>query len=97
MLSLCKLPYPTHGITLPSLSGGHVFHYTLEELGLCEGDCVEVTATTDRVQNKVGVEEDGEVVVCLSAKDYWSNAYYSNELAWVTVARIHVGTGECVR
>ena len=97
MLSLCKLPYPTHGITLPSLSGGHVFHYTLEELGLCEGDCVEVTATTDRVQNKVGVEENGELVAYLPVKDCWWSAYYSNELAWVTVVRIHVGTGECVR
>ena len=71
--------------------------YLLKEYELCEGDCVEVTTTTGMIQNQVSVEEDGEVVVCLSTKDYWSNAYCSNELAWVTVARIHVGTGECVR
>ena len=89
--------YPRSAISLlPSFQCYNV-HFTLEGLGLREGDCVEVTATTDMIQNQMGVEEDGEVVVCLSTKDYWSNAYYSNELAWVTVARIHVGTGEGVR
>lgn len=69
--------------------------YPLKECELCEGDCVEVTTTTGIIQNRVGVKEDGEVVVHLTSTLPPRPLF--NDLVWATVVEFHVGTGECVR
>ena len=69
--------------------------YLLKEYELCEGDCVEVTTTTGMIQNRVGVKKDGELVAHLTST--LLPRTLSNDLVWVTVVEIHVGTGECVR
>lgn len=69
--------------------------YPLKEYELCEGDCVDVTTTTSMIQNRVGVEKDGELVVHFTST--LPPRPLSNDLVWATVVEIHIGRDFHVR
>ena len=87
--------YPRSAISL--LPSFHCYNgcFSLDSLGLREGDCVEVTTTTGMIQNQVSVEEDGEVVV------HFTNVLpprpLFNDLVWATVVEFHIGRDFHVR
>ena len=95
MLSLCKLPYLRPSVVARFKERVIAIDYPLKEYELCEGDCVEVTATTDMIQNQVGVEKDGELIVHLTSA--LLPRTLSNDLVWATVVEIHIGRGFHVR
>lgn len=93
MLALCKLPFSIDDVGLAFKGASITIDTKLSDVGLREGDCIDVTVNgAMRKGIQEVMEADGEVVADLCTTPHINErTFLANELAAITVLILQFG------